>query len=426
MSESLDGVAISAAIRNQGAQEQYYRAINRRLLLLGSRLGLDGDFADSPGQTATQKAPPPPVGLAVVGVDGSFEITITLPQDVRPPSVTVYQNSILQDLNNLQAPMTHQLQSATSVLFDASANVVTYGPFTETSQSYQIPNVTLFWRVRSSYDGTTWNDWVVYSSPTTCGPVGVNSGVLRSVANALANTATTPDGSNPLTQHGTTTQIDVAASVWKAGGQTSTLVINYNSGSVDPGSYGKFYVYADDPARAGGTVVFVASSNVANVTALDGRLYFGSITTASGGGGVGGGGGAGGCLIGAVLVEMADGSQRLVDRLNAGDAVLGMDGPEKIVSIEMIAGQPCFSLALDNGMKLAGCSGSHPLKYHGAGFERAFEIQQGDILQTRLGAATVKSKTFIGAQTVYRLILDGSRLFFSDGLVSHNAALALK
>jgi hypothetical protein len=260
----------------------------------------------------------------------------------------------------------------------------------------------------------------VYSSPATCGPVGVSSGVLRSVANALANTATTPNGSNPLTQNGTTTQINVAASVWKAGGQTSTNIINYNSGSVDPGSYGKFYVYADDAAHAGGTVTFVASANVADVTALDGRLYFGSITTATGGGG------AGGCLIGAVMVDMADGGQRRVDQLNVGDEVQGMDGPEKIVSIEMIAGQPCFSLALDNGMKLAGCSGSHPLKYNGAGFERAFEIQVGDILQTRGGAATVKTKTFIGAQTVYRLILDGSRLFFSDGLVSHNAALALK
>src|SRR6266850_470392 len=31
MSESLDGVGIAAAIRSQGAQEQYYRAINRRL-----------------------------------------------------------------------------------------------------------------------------------------------------------------------------------------------------------------------------------------------------------------------------------------------------------------------------------------------------------------------------------------------------------
>ena len=426
MSESLDGVAIAAAIRNPGAQEQYYRAINRRLLLLGNRLGLDGDFDDDPTQPATQKAPPAPVGLAVAGIDGSFEITITLPQDVPAPSVTMYQNNILRDLNKQRAQMVHQLQSASSVLFDASSNVVTYGPFTDTFQKYQLPSQTLFWRVRSSFDGTTWNDWVVYSSPATCGPVGVASGVLRSTSNALANTATTPDGSNPLTQNGTTTQINVAASVWKAGGVSSTNVINYNSGSVDPGSYGKFYVYADDPARLGGTVIFTASANVANVTAQDGRLYFGSITTASGGGGTGGGGGAGGCLTGPVMVDMADGSQRRVDQLQPGDEVRGMDGGEKIVSIEMIAGQPCFSFTLDNGMKLAGCSGSHPLKYHGAGFERAFEIQAGDILQTSRGPAMVKRKTFTGAQTVYRLILDGSRLFFSDGLVSHNAALALK
>ncbi|HWZ45121.1 MAG TPA: hypothetical protein VNW97_16720, partial [Candidatus Saccharimonadales bacterium] len=139
MSESLDGVAITAAIRNPGAQEQYYRAINRRLLLLGHRLGLDGEFADDPGQPPAQKGPPAQAGLAVKGVDGSFEITLTLPQNATPASVTVYQNYLMRERNKLRAQLMHQLQSATSVLFDTAANVVTYGPFTETVQKYQIP-----------------------------------------------------------------------------------------------------------------------------------------------------------------------------------------------------------------------------------------------------------------------------------------------
>ena len=74
MSESLDGVGIAAAIRSQGAQEQYYRAINRRLLLMGYQLGLDGDFDDDPFSPGTQKGPPAQVGLAVVPVEAVYAV----------------------------------------------------------------------------------------------------------------------------------------------------------------------------------------------------------------------------------------------------------------------------------------------------------------------------------------------------------------
>ena len=295
--------------------------------------------------------------------------------------------------------------------------MTTYGPTPETSLSITNPNVTLFWRLRSSYDGVNWNVWQVFISAAVCGPVGVSSGLMRSGSISIANTATTPSGGSPLTQQGTTTQISVAATLWKCGNQT----INYNSGSVNPGSFGKFYVYADDPARAGCSVIFVATSNVSDITAADARVYFGVITTASGGGGTGSGGGGGSCCIGSVMVEMPDGTQRPQESLRAGENVAGPDGADEIVSIELVPNQPCFRLELDNGVIHQGCSASHSLKRDAAGWETAFEIQVGDILETRNGPGAVKKKFFIGNHTVYKMVLARNRVFIGDGLTNHNA-----
>jgi len=414
---SIRGQSIDAAVRNPEDMRRLLVGVAHKLALYDGRLGILDGFQDDPTTAVQAKAPPPPASFTVNGVDGKFEIQITLPQDVQQSTVTLYQASFGSDMNRLRAPILHQIQSATSVLFDAASKVTTYGPTPETSLSITNPNVTLFWRLRSSYDGVNWNAWQVFISPAVCGPIGVNSGLMRSGSISIANTATTPSGASPLSQQGTTTQINVAASLWKAGNQT----INYNSGSVNPGSYGKFYVYADDLTRAGGPVIFVATSNVSDITAADARVYFGVITTAAGGGGTGSGGGGGSCCIGSVLVEMADGPKRRQDSLRAGERVAGPDGPDEIASIELVANQPCFRLELDNGLVYQGCSASHSLKRHAAGWETAFEIQVGDILETRNGPGTVKKKIFIGNHTVYKMVLARNRVFVGDGLTNHNA-----
>jgi len=77
--------------------------------------------------------------------------------------------------------------------------------------------------------------------------------------------------------------------------------VSYNSGSVDPGGFGTFYIYADDPTFAGGAVTYQSSVTPVDQTANNGRVLFGKITTASGSAKTGGGntggttsGGAGG------------------------------------------------------------------------------------------------------------------------------------
>lgn len=74
-------------------------------------------------------------------------------------------------------------------------------------------------------------------------------------------------------------------------------MVSYGSGSVDPGSFGgPYYIYADDPTFAGGSLSYQASLTQQNQAAANGRVLQGSITTSNGSAKTGGGttGGSGG------------------------------------------------------------------------------------------------------------------------------------
>jgi len=112
------------------------------------------------------------------------------------------------------------------------------------------------------------------------------------------NVSSTPTGATGLSNDGVSHVVVVSASTQQFGaGQ-----VNYNSGSFDPGSFGSFFAFADDPQFDGGAVTYQSSTSPVDITAADGRVPFGGITTASGSsntgggnsGGTTGGGGAGG------------------------------------------------------------------------------------------------------------------------------------
>jgi hypothetical protein len=135
------------------------------------------------------------------------------------------------------------------------------------------------------------------SVPRALVPIAVAdpNGVLR-LRGTFRNNPVNSNGiftaANPVTQSGTSTTINIAACVIQFGdGQVS-----YNSGSVNPGSFGQWCVYCIDPNFTGGTVVFLATQNTHIKTSNNGIIVFGLITTSAGGGGTGtgGGGGAGG------------------------------------------------------------------------------------------------------------------------------------
>ncbi len=153
--------------------------------------------------------------------------------------------------------------------------------------------------------GLRWSE-VAAGTRRAINALDTNSQLASTFKNNPINANGAFTGSNPLSQSGTTTTILVSSnSVQFGAGQVS-----YNSGSVNPGSYGTWYVYTDDRTFAGGSVTYQASANQNVQMAADGRISFGKITTTSGGGGSGSGGGGGGCFSGNVLVDTPDGPTR--------------------------------------------------------------------------------------------------------------------
>ena len=141
-------------------------------------------------------------------------------------------------------------------------------------------------------------------SPLTGGKRGfvgfdANNRIANSFRMNPANASSAPTAASDLSNDGSATAIVIAASTQQFGaGQVS-----YNSGSVDPGSFGTFYVFADDPTFAGGAVTYQFSSDPEDQIAAEGRIKFGVITSVSAsaetgggnsGGSTGGGGGGGG------------------------------------------------------------------------------------------------------------------------------------
>lgn len=116
------------------------------------------------------------------------------------------------------------------------------------------------------------------------------SQLAGSFHNNPVNVQSTYTGPNPITQAGTTKTINIGASTQQFGDGK----VSYNSGSVTPSLYGTYYIYADDPSFLGGSVIYVATLNAADLTAANGRVYFGVIITKATGGGTGTGGGGGG------------------------------------------------------------------------------------------------------------------------------------
>lgn len=118
---------------------------------------------------------------------------------------------------------------------------------------------------------------------------------------AAVNASGQPRTANYLSSVAGNTTINVAATTWDYGFGNFGL----NAGSVNPGAFGTYYVYYDDPTFAGGAVTYLASTLNYAPAQAEGRIYLGKITTSAG---AGGGGGGGNCVEEGVPVEYPVGS----------------------------------------------------------------------------------------------------------------------
>jgi hypothetical protein len=145
-----------------------------RETLTGIHLALQSLYAQT-GAAPLQKidatpaaftSPPAPSQLAVSGANGCFTVSIITPQNAS-------QGSVPRNATN--TPIYQELSSSPVANF--ASEVTTYPVSTSTSYVFPNPGVTLYWRLRSSYNQQNWSSYLGQ-------PGAVSSGLVSSAATA--------------------------------------------------------------------------------------------------------------------------------------------------------------------------------------------------------------------------------------------------
>lgn len=339
MSSALARYASAFKSGDAHSQFQAWNALTSEIESIQAKIGTsDIKFVDSPVSNPLTVSPPQLAAFSVIGVDGKFIVFINNPQTIQPLSVALARSIARSGYNAQTSLIQHNLQSATTLNFDQSSNFKDYGTSPQLMWTDQDPNVTRFFRLRSSYDGKTWNERQFFSSAAQCGPIGVWSGLLRTAALTQVNAAYTPT-TQPLTAAtgvaANNASIGVAAFQVKYPSSISPAsgnLVSYNSGTIsgllDATLY---YVYCLDTTYAGGAQIYFATTDNPTVTGNEATVYLGTVTTpVHGGGGTGGGGGGSGpCFTGnTLIVVQRNGVVRAaaISFLEARDQVLTLAG----------------------------------------------------------------------------------------------------
>lgn len=103
-------------------------------------------------------AAPAQCGFSVSGANGAFTYAITLPQQASGSTAPG---------NPLNQQIFQEISSSPAA--DFSSAVTTYPPTTSTSGTFANPGATLYWRLRSSYNQTTYNAYQVFVGAVSAG-----------------------------------------------------------------------------------------------------------------------------------------------------------------------------------------------------------------------------------------------------------------
>jgi hypothetical protein len=130
---------------------------------LGSALGINIlEPTNSPQQPAT--APPPQCIFTAAGKNGAVTVQITNPS--QSINKTIY----------------HELSYSTVKSF-VGGSTVTLPVSTSTHQTFQVPGVTAYWRLRSSYDQNNWNSYQLQAATVKAGLVSSAASESATVLN---------------------------------------------------------------------------------------------------------------------------------------------------------------------------------------------------------------------------------------------------
>jgi hypothetical protein len=215
-----------------------------RETLTGIHLALQSLYAQT-GTTPLTKidssataftSPPAPSQLAVTGANGSFTVSITTPQNA---------SGATAPRNATNAPIYQELSSSPAANF--AFGVTTYPVSTNTSYVFPNPGVTLYWRLRSSYNQQNWSSYIAQ-------PGAVSSGVMSSAAS----------GNNLSLNQSNYATVDSVAD-----GSTATIRV-YGSGGV--GTSWTSILGNSSKVIAAGTIMNVAYATNGFVV-WDGQQY---------------------------------------------------------------------------------------------------------------------------------------------------------
>ena len=226
MALSVNLAQINAAAAGNSNLRETLTGIHLALQSLYAQTGT-APLAKVDNSAAAFTAPPAPSGLSVTGANGSFSVSIT-------PTQSAGNTPIYQELSSSPAA-------------NFSTGVTVYPVSTSTSYVLPSPGLTLYFRLRSSYNQQNWSSYYVQ-------PGAVSAGLMSSAATA-SNLA--------LNQSNYATVDSVAA------GSSATVRV-YGPGGI--GTSWTSVLGADSRVIPAGTIMNVAYSTNGFV-AWDGQKY---------------------------------------------------------------------------------------------------------------------------------------------------------
>jgi hypothetical protein len=260
----------------------------------------------NPGIPSYRITPPQPLSLAGSGTNAVPTLAISSFNILAPPSPTIsqtlttipigYQFSFFQ----VQLPLGSRTTISTYKIYRSTTSSNTNAQVIQTIshnpsnagvpiivQDAQPNGVTQFYWVSAVSTAGLESSMVPAQTGTVVNNAGFNATfqLANSFHNNPVNVAFTPTSTTNLSNDGISHMIVVSAGT----NQFAPAGVSYNSGTVDPGNFGTWYIFADDPLFQGGAVAYQFSATPPNQTAADGRLPFGKITTVNGTAKTGGG-----------------------------------------------------------------------------------------------------------------------------------------
>ena len=270
----------------------------------------------SPQLPSYRITPPQPLTIAGSSTNATPTVAASTFNILQPPAPTIaqalssnhvgYQFSFFQ----VRLPLNSNLTISTYKVYRNTTSVNTKATVIDTITHNPANAGTPIVIQDAQPNGTTQFYWVSAVStagvestltPAQSGTVSntsalnSNSQLASSLHGLPVSTTFSPTSSTSLSNDGVHTSITISA-VTNLFGSGS---VNYNSGSVDPGSFTTSWIFADDPLFQGGAVIFQATTIAPAAQAgAEGRLSYGKITSTGTGGAKTGGGFSGGTTSG--------------------------------------------------------------------------------------------------------------------------------